>query len=41
MSKQLQKTLYRKKMHIPSGYLLFTKSLFDTTKNKLDCYNIA
>ena len=42
MSKQLQKTLYRKKkMHIPSGYLLFTKCLFDATKNKLDCYNIA
>ena len=42
MSKQLQKTLFRKKkMHIPFGYLLFTKCLFDKTKNKLDCYNIA
>ena len=33
--------IQKKKMHIPSGYLLFTKCLFDTTKNKLDCYNIA
>ena len=41
MSKQLQNTYTEKKMHIPSGYLLFTKCLFDTTKNKLDCYNIA
>ena len=33
--------IQKKKMHIPSGYLLFTKCLFDATKNKLDCYNIA
>ena len=33
--------IQKKKMHIPSDYLLFTKCLFDTTKNKLDCYNIA
>ena len=24
--------------HTPSGYSLFTHVLFDTTKNKLDCY---
>ena len=36
-----KKPYTEKKMHIPSGYLLFTRCLFDTTKNKLDCYNIA
>ena len=25
-------------MHTPSGYSLFTNCLFDSTKNKLDCY---
>ena len=28
----------KKYMHIPSGYSLFTKFLFDSTKNKLDYY---
>ena len=28
----------KKTKHTPSGYSIFTSSLFDQTKNKLDCY---
>ena len=28
----------KRKMHIPSGYSLFTQCSFDATKNKFDCY---
>ena len=28
----------KKNKHMPSGYSLFTKFLFDAAKNKLNCY---
>ena len=33
-----QNLVQKKKMHIPSGYSLFTQCSFYATKNKLDCY---
>ena len=34
----MSKSYTEKKMHIPSGYSLFTQCSFYATKNKLDCY---
>ena len=34
----LEKIITKEKKHKASGYSMFTHCLFDTTKNKLDCY---